>query len=95
MFKKAIRKNVYTKIAVIGPSGSGKTMSSIRLAKGLGDKVALVDSENDSASMYAHLDFDVAPITEPLMLPIPPNITIKSIVIDSNTVKLEGSMNVI
>jgi hypothetical protein len=65
MFKKAVRKKVYIKIATIGPSGSGKTMGSIRLAKGLGGKVAVIDSENDSSSLYSHLDFDVCPITEP------------------------------
>lgn len=52
-FTKATRKQSKLRLALIGPSGSGKTLSSLRIAHGLGKKIALVDSERDSASKYA------------------------------------------
>jgi ATP-dependent protease Clp ATPase subunit len=59
-FKKAERKQVKIKLAVLGPSGSGKTYSALRLAKGLGKKIAVLDSENGSASLYSDkFEFDV------------------------------------
>lgn len=45
-------------MSVQGPSGSGKTYSALLLAYGLcGDysKVAVIDTENHSSSLYAHL----------------------------------------
>lgn len=66
MFQKAVRENIKIKIAVTGPSGSGKTMSSLKLAKGLGGKTAVIDSENFSSKLYSDiLDFDVCKISEP------------------------------
>jgi hypothetical protein len=54
------------KIAITGPSGSGKTMSALRLAKGLGDKFAVVDTENGSASLYSDkFDFDTLNLSPP------------------------------
>lgn len=52
-FKKAERKGNKLKICITGPSGSGKTLSALLLAKGLGGKIALIDTENGSASLYA------------------------------------------
>lgn len=54
-FKKAERKSVKVKIAVTGPAGSGKTLSSLFLAQGLAvnNKIALLDTENESASLYS------------------------------------------
>jgi len=54
----ASRRQSKIKMAIQGPSGSGKTYSSLLLAKGLvgnWDKVAIVDSENGSSHLYAHL----------------------------------------
>lgn len=66
MFKKAERKKVYLKIALTGPSGAGKTMSAILIASGIGKKIALVDTENGSASLYSdRYPFDTAEITPP------------------------------
>ena len=57
--RKSERKQARIKMALQGPSGSGKTMSSLLMAKGLsgGDlsKVAIIDTENGSADLYAHL----------------------------------------
>lgn len=57
--RKSERRRAKIKMALQGSAGSGKTYSSLLLAKGLinGDfsKVAIVDSENGSADLYAHL----------------------------------------
>jgi hypothetical protein len=69
MFKKSVatRENVKLKIGLAGPSGSGKTYSALQMAYGIaGDwsKVAVCDTENDSAKYYAglghweHIPFD-------------------------------------
>lgn len=55
-FKKAERKKVKLKLGISGPSGSGKTFSALKIAKGLLNgqgKIALIDTENRSASLYA------------------------------------------
>lgn len=52
-----------------GPSGSGKTYSALLLAYGLTkdwDRIAVIDSENHSADLYAHLgDYSVVQIGPP------------------------------
>jgi hypothetical protein len=56
--KRAERRKTKLKLAISSQSGGGKTYSSLLLAKGLcGDwsKVCVIDTENDSASLYAHL----------------------------------------
>lgn len=67
MFKKAERSIVAPKLAFQGVSGSGKTYSALRFARGfVGDKgrIALIDTENNSASLYANVtDFDVVSIS--------------------------------
>lgn len=66
-FKQAKRKAVPLKIALQGVSFSGKTMSGIKLAHGLanGKPVAVIDTENESAALYDHLDFLHATIKPP------------------------------
>jgi len=54
----AKRKRAKIKLGLQGPSGSGKTMSALLIAFGLCNdwsKVAVIDSENHSAELYAHL----------------------------------------
>lgn len=67
--KRAERKQAVIKMGLQGPSGSGKTYSALLLAKGLvGDwnKVAVIDTENHSADLYAHLgDYNVVNISPP------------------------------
>ena len=57
--RKSERKRAKIKMALQAPSGAGKTYSSLLLAEGLvgGDlsKVAIIDTENGSADLYAHL----------------------------------------
>lgn len=67
-FKKAERKRVKLKIAITGPSGSGKTYSALRIATGLGGKIAVIDTENGSASLYSDkFKFDVLELTPPFV----------------------------
>jgi len=65
-FKKAEKSKVHLKIALTGPSGSGKTFSALSIATGIGKKIALIDTENKSASLYADkFDFDTLEIEAP------------------------------
>lgn len=67
--RKATRKKAKIRLGLSAVSGGGKTYSAILVAKGLcGDlsKVAIIDTENGSADLYAHLgDFNVLPLTAP------------------------------
>lgn len=67
--KKAVRKQVKLRLNLSAPSGAGKTMSALRMAFGLvGDwnKIAVIDTENGSASLYSHLgDFNVIDLAPP------------------------------
>jgi len=67
--RKATRKKAKIRLGLSAVSGAGKTYSAILIAKGLcGDlsKVAVIDTENGSADLYAHLgDFNVLPLTAP------------------------------
>ena len=69
VLKKATRKQVKLRLNISAPSGAGKTYSALRMAKGIcGDwsKVAVIDTENGSASLYSHLgDFSVIDLTPP------------------------------
>jgi hypothetical protein len=67
--KTAERKRAKIKMALQGPSGSGKTMSALLLAYGLcsnWQKIAVIDTENHSAELFAHLGkFKVIPLEAP------------------------------
>lgn len=66
MFKKAERKQAKLRLALAGPSGAGKTYSALLIAKGIGGKIAVLDTEKGSASLYSDLvDFDVVDLTAP------------------------------
>jgi nucleoside-triphosphatase THEP1 len=50
------------RLGLVGPAGSGKTMTALRVAHGLGGRVAVIDTERGSASLYSGergLGFDV------------------------------------
>lgn len=55
LFAPASRKRSKARVAIAGPSGSGKTFTALQIAAGLanGGKIAVVDTENGSASNYA------------------------------------------
>jgi len=67
--KKATRKQVKLRLNISAPSGAGKTYSALRMANGLcGDwsKVAVIDTENGSASLYSDLgEFNVIDLQPP------------------------------
>lgn len=72
MFKKAEKSQVKLRIALTGPAGSGKTLGALLLAKGIaqGGKIAVIDTENGTASLYADnakwgVDFDVLELSPP------------------------------
>ena len=65
-FRKAERKKAKLRLAITGPAGSGKTYGALQIAFGLGGKIALIDTENGSADLYAELgDYDVGSISAP------------------------------
>jgi hypothetical protein len=53
MFTDAKRQQARHRIAITGPSGSGKTKGALLIAKGLGGSTFLIDTERDSAALYA------------------------------------------
>ncbi len=67
--QKAKRQQVKIKLSLAGPSGTGKTYSALLLALGLcndWNKIAVIDTENFSASLYSHLgSFNVLNLTAP------------------------------
>lgn len=98
-FQKAQRKRAKLRLALSGPSGSGKTHSALLIAKGLGGRIAVIDTERGSASLYSDLvEFD----TMELEPPFSPEHFIKAIeaasaakydvcIIDSITHEWDGS----
>lgn len=56
-FKTAQRKRAKLRLAIAGTSGSGKSYSALVVASGMTtwNKIAVIDSENGSAELYAHL----------------------------------------
>ena len=61
-FKRATKAAAKLRLGLVGPAGSGKTMTALRIATGLGGRIAVIDTERGSASLYAGergLDFDV------------------------------------
>lgn len=57
-FTKAVRSQRKVHAAIDGPSGAGKTFTALRLAfslvdAGMATRVAVIDTENSSASLYA------------------------------------------
>jgi len=68
MFKKAERKQSRLRLCISGPSGAGKTEGALTIATSLkgGGKIAVIDTENGSASLYAdRFEFDVLNLEPP------------------------------
>ena len=75
-FQKAVKEQVRLRLAIYGPAGAGKTASALRIAHGIGGRIAFIDTENYSASRYADglfifpggfvpFSFDVVSLTKP------------------------------
>ena len=74
--KKAVREQIYTKIALMAPSGGGKTYSSLRLATGMAReieketgkkaKILMGNTEESRGYYYAdEFDYDIVDIDAP------------------------------
>lgn len=67
--QQAKRHQVKLRLGLSGASGFGKSYSALLLAFGITNdwsKIAIIDTENGSASLYSHLgDYNVLPIDEP------------------------------
>ncbi len=65
-FKRAERKSAKLRAAICGTSGSGKTYSALLLAKGLGQRIAVIDTERGSSELYSDVcEYDVAQLEPP------------------------------
>jgi hypothetical protein len=67
--RKATRQKAKIRLGLSAVSGGGKTYSALLLALGLcsdWSKIAVIDTENNSADLYAHLgDYNVLPLVAP------------------------------
>jgi hypothetical protein len=98
---KAQRKQAKIKLALSGPSGSGKSVSSLLLASGMADwsKIAVIDTENHSADLYAHLgNYNVLQLSKPFTperyikaIEVCENASMDVIILDSITHEWDGS----
>ena len=97
----ASRKKAKIKMVLQGPSGSGKTMGALLTAFGIcGDwtKIAVIDTENHSADLYAHIGtYNVLSLSAPFTpekyiqaLDVCQNAGMEVIIIDSVTHEWEN-----
>jgi len=67
--QQAKRHQVKLRLGMSGASGFGKTYSALLLGHGITNdwtKIAIIDTENNSASLYSHLgDYNVLSLNEP------------------------------
>lgn len=67
--KKATRKQVKLRMSIASPTGFGKTHSALLIAYGITNdwsKIAVIDTENESASLYSDMgEFNTISITPP------------------------------
>ena len=64
--RKARRSATKLRILLTSPSGGGKTFGALLLAKGLGGKTVVIDTEEGSSDLYDELhDFDVLDLKPP------------------------------
>lgn len=64
--RKARRSATKLRLLLTGPSGSGKTWGALQIAKGLGGRCVVIDTEEGSSDLYDHLhEFDVIDLKPP------------------------------
>ncbi len=99
--KQSKRQNVKLRLGISGPSGFGKTYSALQLAYGMTQdwtKIAVIDTENSSSSLYSHLgNFNVLDLSAPYSperyieaIEVCEKADIKVIIIDSITHEWNG-----
>lgn len=65
-FSKATKRAARARVCLDGPSGAGKTFTALIWAAILGARIALIDTERGSASLYSdRFDFDVLEMSPP------------------------------
>ena len=65
-FRKAEKRKAKLRLGITGPAGSGKTYGALLIAKGLGGRIVMLDTENGSGDLYDGLcDYDIGEITAP------------------------------
>lgn len=63
-FTKATKAKSKARLALIGPSGAGKTYTALRIARGMGGRIAVIDTEHGSAAKYSdEFEFDTLNLT--------------------------------
>jgi len=66
VFHKAVRKSAKLRVGLCGTAGAGKTWDALQIAFGIGGPIAVIDTENASAELYAHLgEYDVCVLSAP------------------------------
>jgi hypothetical protein len=64
--RKARRSATKLRLLLTGPSGAGKTWGALQIAKGMGGRTVVIDTEEGSSDLYDHLhDFDVIDLRPP------------------------------
>jgi hypothetical protein len=100
--QQAERKQAKIKMGIQAPSGAGKTYSALLLAYGLindWSKIAVIDTENHSADLYAHLgNYQVLALEQPFSperymeaIEICEKAGVEAIILDSISHEWEGN----
>ena len=64
--RKARRSATKLRLLLAGPSGSGKTWGALSIARGMGGRTCVIDTEEGSSDLYDHLhEFDVIDLRPP------------------------------
>lgn len=65
MFELATKEKCKLRLAIMGVSGAGKTYSALRIAQGIGSKIAFIDTERRAARKYSdRFKFQVCDLEE-------------------------------
>lgn len=65
-FQKATRKKAKLRLALVAPAGHGKTYGSLLIAKGLGGKTAMIDTEAGRGELYGNdFEYDIVTMSAP------------------------------
>jgi hypothetical protein len=65
VIKKATVTQAKAKVAIVGPAGAGKTYTALTIARELGQRTLVIDTENGTSAKYAgEFGFDILPLTD-------------------------------
>lgn len=66
LIRKAERKKAKLRLGISGASGSGKTWSALEIAKGMGGKIGMIDTEAGRGELYgSDFDYDIIRLEAP------------------------------